>query len=172
MRILTCEEGKTWLAENNLSTIPNFHLSGKNQNNASYKIPAETSRKSALAFCFINLIILTEINTENCLWINEFGVFPGLENWNLFDAYRRSLGESRSLLDTPFHIFRNEDVEEITSILLCVLYFYWDCFLISKSKGFFIHVSHHEIFDLAVQDKAEFKRVQDIFTHYKLIPVK
>lgn len=172
MHILTREEGKSWLAANNLSTISNFRLSSKNQHNASYKIPADSGRKYALAFCFINFVFSTKKDTENCLWINEFGVFPNCEDHNLFDGFRNSLGENRSLSDTPFHIFTKDDSENITSILSCVLYFFWDCFLISKTLGLFIHVSHHEIFDLAAEDESEFKRIQDIFLKYQLIPVK
>jgi len=115
--------------------------------------------------CLINI---TETYDENCLWIDGFGTEASSEDRNLFDGYRKSLNEIRSLYDAPFHIFTKDEARNIVSILSCVLYFSWDCFLISKSKGIFIRVSNDEIFDLAVQDESEFNRIKGIFFNYKL----
>lgn len=47
------------------------------------------------------------------LWITEFGVWPSLENWDLFDSLRAVSGERRPLADAPGHNFGANEMNRL-----------------------------------------------------------
>lgn len=65
-----------------------------------YSIPPESGRQTALAKL---LAYLRFRNTSACIYITCWSVFT--EHLDLFYGYRRSVGETRPLIEAPVHLF-------------------------------------------------------------------
>ena len=128
----------------------------------SFRIPADSGEKTALSR---KLISYLDTDDEMLLWINEWGIWPSSENINLFDGFRRSLGEYSSLKEKPGHIFSRSDIETIESLLSMVLYFFWGAILISSTGNIIVKISHDEIIDIFVKDKKSLSNIQKTFGH-------
>ena len=93
------------------------------------------------------------------LWINEFGVWPSSENMELFNGYRGYLGERRSLLEAPGHVFGAGDLVALQCLTALSLYFSWDAFLVEGSQQLVCVLSHDEIMDIYVNDDHRLKKI-------------
>src|ERR1700755_7937 len=81
---------------------------------------------------------------DGCMWITGWGVFPSSENMALFDAYRRSIGETRPLQAAPGHLVQEGDDEKLECLLDLSLYFFWDVSLFDGAT-LRIALSHDEV---------------------------
>ena len=88
-----------------------------------------------------------DFTQQGLFWITAWGIFPSSENRALFDAYRRSLDEHRSLQAAPGHLITERDVSDLECLMDMALYFYWDASLIDASS-FCIRLSHDECISL------------------------
>jgi hypothetical protein len=132
---------------------------------SSFAIPADTGKKTGLA----KLLADVAGGGSECLvWITGYGVWPSSENMALFDGYRKSLGENRSVDEAPVHVFSNKDLKELESITALALYFFWDALLLDQSQGILIEISHDEIMDVRATNKDLFERVEANLTRYGL----
>lgn len=89
------------------------------------------------------------------LWIDEWGIWPSCENMTLFEGYRKSLDETRWLIDSPGHIFATEDRDTVFSLLSLALYFIWGGILASSSGDMAVRFSHDEWIDVFARGGAE-----------------
>jgi len=76
------------------------------------------------------------------LWIREFGIWPSLENLNLFSCLRASSGEFRSLAEAPGHEFGANELAILISYLQVVLLSGWGGVLIGFGNQHRIAISH------------------------------
>ena len=86
----------------------------RHSHTATYSMPRDTGRKTALARTFS---ALADGPGEGLLWITEWGIFPSSENMTLFEGYRRSLNENRNLASAPGHLFGAAYIEQVESLL-------------------------------------------------------
>jgi hypothetical protein len=117
MRAITTQECEQWAASN-----PGPH----DAQPRTYRLDADAGARTALARS------LAAAADEGLLWITGWGIFPNLENMALFDAYRRSFGEERSLSDAPGHVFDAGDREHVECIAALALYFFWDATVLTE----------------------------------------
>ncbi len=96
-------------------------------------------RSAATARLFIKLI-----GTEQAafLWIEEFGVWPSLENWPLFRTLRSVSDELRPLHEAPGHMFAADEQEALVSYLQLVIIFGWGGVLLGLENRHRLIVSH------------------------------
>ncbi len=150
MKILSNEDGLVWLARN-YQIEEGSSLSSFFGHSVAYLIPADSGRKTAIARA---LRASVGNASEGLLWITGWGVWPSSENMNLFDGYRKSLGEHRSLQDAPFHLFTGSNSVELECLLDLILYFFWDAILIDGSHTSAFRISHDEYIEAHARDNA------------------
>jgi hypothetical protein len=145
VKILSEVETSAWI-DASLGYEPTSEaLNGKFACQTVYLLPVDTGRKTALARSLANFIDLTR---SGLLWITSSGVWPSNENMDLFDGYRRSLGEQRPLRDSPGHVFQEPDVSALQTFLGLSLYFFWDAVLIEGTQDLAIRFSHDEYVEI------------------------
>lgn len=131
---------------------------------ATYVIPADAGRKTALARAFS---ALSDGAGETLVWITAWGIFPSSQNMELFDGYRRSLNESRSIAEAPGHIFDSSDRNELECVLDLVLYFFWDASVFAPG-GIWIRISHDEVFSVRATDTVTLNEWQEALAPFDL----
>src|SRR5574341_2187382 len=110
MRIIDEKETMLWLSERGLldsTDKPSFPGFVKAIDSA---IASDSGRKTALSRAIVSLF---DTDDGALLWINEFGIWPSSEDRNLFEGFRRSLGERSSLHQKPGHIFSSSDLPAV-----------------------------------------------------------
>jgi len=141
MRVIDKIETTTWLSEIGLLDQSGLLCLSSYPNVVRIKIPADSGKKTALSK---EIGSFFDVDSESLLWIDEFGIWPSCEDWNLFEGFRRSIGESSKLYEKPGHIFCRNDLGVVKSLLAMVLYFYWGAILVSKDKSLIVRISHDE----------------------------
>ncbi len=150
MRIIDKKETELWLSDRGHPNPEGKRLLQGFLDPITYMIPADSGKKTALSKKITSFFAT---DGEALLWINEWGIWPSSENQNLFYGFRRSLGESSSLIEKPGHIFKRTDLETVESLLCMVFYFIWGAVLVSPANDLVIKISHDEYIDLYVKDK-------------------
>ncbi len=97
MNFLTEEQAVAWLKTHGLSDVE-----GRTSLLIEYAIPTDSGRKTALARL---IAALMSEHGEVLFHIRDYGVWPSSENLTLFDGFRHSLGENRSLEAAPAQVF-------------------------------------------------------------------
>lgn len=159
MKIFSPCEAESWLFDRGLSEITMDSLLREFHNRLSYSIPVDTGKKTILARSLIDFL---RSEKEGLLWITEWKIWPSCENMNLFDAYRKSLGEVRPIWEAPIHIFHENDLREVECLLDLALYFFWGGFVVDGSKRVAINFSHDEWIDLYAKQEEDISRFKDI----------
>ena len=116
----------------------------------SFKISNDSGTKTNLSRELFALV--ANCSSESLLWIDEYGIWPSCEDFNLFDGFRMSLGEIEPLHVKPGHLFRAEDINTIQSIIAMVLYFVWGAFIVTGSKDIIVRISHDEFIDIYLKE--------------------
>jgi hypothetical protein len=117
------------------------------------EVTSDVGRRCAYANMLTNHLI-TEEGSLACLDITDWEVWPSSQNMDLFNAYRRSLGESRQLHEAHFHVFRANEANEFRNILHLSLISLFDTAGASTTTDFRFYASHDEWIDVAWQDGA------------------
>jgi hypothetical protein len=107
-----------------------------------FKIPADTGRRIALLSQLFRSI---PANQEILLWFSEWGVWPSNERPHMFERFRASYGENRSLSDAPAFIFNPAEREDLVSFTGFAILFLWDCHLLTATGDTWLYLSHDEI---------------------------
>lgn len=158
MKTLTESEMVEWLSRSGIS----LDESGKTElrHTFSCRSPQDTGKKTALGK---SLAALLRGGHEIAIWITEFGVWPSSESMSLFNGYRRSFGEHRSVANAPAHIFSVNDGEQLESIILLILYFFWDALLLDPSRHLSIAFSHDEMIDIRTKNIQTLEELKALF---------
>ncbi len=152
MRIIDKEETMRWLSQSGLlDSAGKLSFSGFVEVMDS-AIPADSGRKTAISRA---MVLLFDATDEALLWINEFGIWPSSEDRNLFEGFRRSLGEHSPLHEKPGHIFSSRDLSNVGSLVAMMLYFVWGGILYSPVRGLAIKISHDEYITVFARNKED-----------------
>ncbi len=130
-------------------------MKGVYPHSVTYQLPSDTGKKTILGRVLAGSLDTTQ---PGLFWVTAWGIFPSSENMLLFDGYRKSLGESRSIYSAPGHIFVESDLQKVECLLDLALYVYWDASLFDGAGRIVVSMSHDECFSLYAKDKAQ---VQD-----------
>lgn len=150
MQIIDKKETMLWLSEKGLldstgkPSFPGF------VEVIDSSIPADSGHKTALSRAIVSFF---DTDNEALLWINEFGIWESSEDRNLFEGFRRSLGEHSPLRDKPGHIFSSSDLSNVGSLVAMILYFVWGGILYSPAKSLAINISHDEYISVFARNK-------------------
>ena len=156
-----CED---WLASKLDEAFSWPALERRHRHGMTYVMPADAGRKTALARAFSGL---NDGTGETLLWVTGWGVFPSSQNMELFDGYRRSCDESRSIGEAPGHIFERWDRKELECVLDLVLYFFWDASVFMPG-GVWIRFSHDEVFSVRATENVTLKEWQEALAPFEL----
>jgi len=149
-----------WLSKRNLLdnnsglTVSDFPFSH------SFRITGDSGTKTNISRAIGALV--TNYSGESLLWINEYGIWPSCEDFNLFDGFRRSLGEKEPVYIRPGHLFCVEDIDNIQSIIAMVLYFVWGALIVTESKDIIVRISHDEYIDIYSKYDINVSRIKDL----------
>jgi hypothetical protein len=165
VKILSEVETSSWI-DASLGYEPTSEgLNGKFACQTVYLLPVDTGRKTALARSLANFIDLTR---SGLLWITSSGVWPSNENMDLFDGYRRSLGEQRTLRDSPGHIFEQRDEAALQTLLGLSLYFFWDAVLIEGTQDLAIRFSHDEYVEIYAKSEERLGTIDGLLSKMEM----
>jgi len=121
MRILSKEDARELLSGRSPDAFI-LQLSSQLQLvEGTYSAPLKSGVQIALSKLFAYLVLR---DSPVCLYVTGWGV--ATEHLDLFDGYRRSLGEKRPLIEAPVHLFDRTDEDAFISILCMVFFFSWD----------------------------------------------
>ncbi|HVZ81007.1 MAG TPA: hypothetical protein VHE12_09480 [bacterium] len=166
MKILAKKEGEKWLQDHQLPQTEDGLLN-LYKNKISYTLPKDSGIKTALARSLKSFFEDSLSGKDGIFWITDWEVWPSSENQNLFYAYRKTLKDDRTILDAPFHIFDNRDIDAIECLLDLALYFIWGVVLIFPGGKVVIRPSHNECIDVYTESAAELMKFKELFEHMK-----
>ena len=141
MKTLSTDEACSIL---NTGSLPEFvrSLSSRLPHQlTTYSIPGDSGAKCSLSKLLRDLLLPA---APVFIYVGGWGVWPSAENFDLFDGYRRSLGEHRSINLAPVHMFDQSDGSSFVSIMSLALYFLWDASVFDERGTISVNFSHDE----------------------------
>ena len=115
----------------------------------SFPLPGDSGKKTWLA------------RTAYDSFIAERRVLVYLQNWQVFPSgghiplllrLREALGESRPIEQCPGCLFSSDEGEDVISMMVLSLQFFWDCLVVAESGKTALFISHDECLDLISAD--------------------
>ena len=148
MLILPKQECREWL-DTALSLEPDLsNISMRFPHSIEYVSPQDTATQTAVSKYLAGAVDTTR---PGLLMFTHWGITDSLE-MRLFDAYRRSLGETRRLIDSPGHVFDESDCVRVECLLDMALYLFWDACLLDGSGRLAVVLSNDEFVALYSTD--------------------
>ena len=95
-------------------------------------------------------------NRDILLWVTSWAQYTP-EEMEMFSDFRQGFGEQRHLIDAPGHLFTNGDagdLRHITSILLFIMAFNWEGFVLSGDTRSIIWMAD-EMLETSTTDKVK-----------------
>jgi hypothetical protein len=151
MKVISKNEGKQWLAENNFVLENDSVYMRSGADKLIFALPDDSASKTILAQVIVKFI--RERNVEGFFWISEYGIWPSCENMKLFDGYRKGMGELRPVWEAPFHLFNGEDLSDLECLLGISFYFYWGGIISLSDKEVIIRFNHDEFIEFEFNQK-------------------
>ena len=163
MRILSKKDARELLSGKSLDDfIPD--LSGHLRLvQGTYLAPVNAGVQIALSKLFAYLVLR---DSPVCLYVTCWGV--ATEHLDLFDGYRRSLGEQRALIEAPVHLFERTDEDTFISVLCMVFFFSWDASIFDLAGRSLLQTSHDGWLEVRASDEAFVKDVAIELESYKV----
>ena len=154
MKTLATEDTRELLRGESLDDFI-FQLSGHLKLvEGTYSAPVKSGVQIVLAK-LIAYVVLGD--SPACLYVTGWGV--ATEHLDLFDGYRRSLGEKRPLIETPVHLFDRTDEATFISILCMVFFFSWDASVFDLAGRSLLRTSHDGWLEVRTNDETLVKDV-------------
>jgi hypothetical protein len=126
------------------------------------EVTSDVGRRCAYANMLTNHLI-TDQSSVGCLDITDWAVWPSSQNMDLFNAYRRSLGETRLLHEAHFHVFQANEANEFRNVLHLALISLFDVAGASTTTDFCFYASHDEWIDVAWPEGAPWQETMKWF---------
>ena len=131
-----------------------------------YLVPADAGIKTALARQFANFLF-TNLG-DLILCVRGWKFWPSAENFDLFDGYRISIGETRPLWEAPIHVFTRGEEPALASILNLGLFFYWDMEVFDADSNALFTFSHDEWMEFRLKNQEEADQLTGELTGFNL----
>ena|ERR1035437_7113287 len=162
MKIVSKQECQDWLKAN-LGTDfggMNSEFTRNLQNpfpyRVSYPTPRHIGKLQALAHQFVEFMGTSE---TGLLWFTSWPLYSE-EEMALFQGYRKSLGESRQLIDSPGHIFDKSELQSVECLLDMALFFLWSASLFDGAGNIVVRLSQDEFIDIYAKDEERLEAVK------------
>jgi hypothetical protein len=168
MKILSIQDAKTLLGGNSPELFVDSIRERLPVNAGPYAIPPDSGAKTSIARELASLLLR---DLELFVYISGWMVWPSAEHFDLFDGYRRSLGEKRQLKEAQVHLFSSGEEATFTSILAMSLYFVWDVQIFDARGSILITFSHDEWMEFRLQDLTMVRRIAEWATGFQLQPL-
>ena len=168
MKIFTAQEGEKWLQGHQLPIERGEIRFLYKKYILAYLFPLTIGSKTILSESIAER--MGEGEGDGAFWITDWGI--SYENMNLFDGYRKSLNENRSLEEAPFHVFNKADKKELECLLDLAMYFFWDAFLISPNREVSVYISHDDYIDVTCKNENDYKKYRELFEWMKFKEIK
>jgi hypothetical protein len=147
VRILTEREAQDLLAGEPLDTFV-ARLSGRLQLvDDTYSAPLRSGVQIVLSKFFADLLF-----KGSPVWLHVTGWGIATEHLDLFAGYRRSIGETRPLIEAPVHLFEQADEDAFISLLCLVFFFSWDASAFDTAGRLLVQTSHDGWFEIRARD--------------------
>lgn len=126
MQLLTTEQSAAWVARWHPAAalfpvrsephtpgvvLRRFHV-------PDYSCPIHTQLRQAVSWMVVD-------RGSVLVWVHEYGVWNSSEDWNLYYRWRRSMGDSGVIEETPGHMFMAHEAVDAISLLLIARVFGW-----------------------------------------------
>ncbi len=163
MKILSKEDGRELAKGETLDTLV-AQLSRQLQLvNGAYSIPLEAGRQTALSKLFAYLLFN---HSDVCIYITGWSI--ATEHLDLLYGYRRSVGETRPLIEAPIHVFEPTEKDAFISVLCIVFYFFWDAWVFDLGGRSLVRISHDGWLEIRTNDEELTKEVAAALEDYKI----
>ncbi len=141
MRPLSVNEAKEWCQAQGAT------LGGKGFPSAvgsptTFQIPADAGRRVALVADHLRHF---EDRGEAVVWFANWELSPSGQRIHIFERFRASYGEGRSLDDAPAFLFSAEEHEDLVSFVTLGVLFLWDVHVIGARAQRLVFYSHDEV---------------------------
>ncbi len=143
IKFLTESEAVTWCASNQIALNDRGRpdtqqYQGKIE---KFNIPSDAGARVALV---VGKFENFKNENETLIWIKDWSIWKSGERMHIFDRFRLSYGEQRSLCDAPAGIIHVNEYEDGLSIVVCAVLFLWDCYILNKKGSKILFYSHDE----------------------------
>ena len=81
------------------------------------------------------------------LWITEWGIWSGTENWHVYTKLREGYQDTRLLRESPGHYFLDHETAELATFLQIAMLNGWGGFLLTAADYVNAFFSHDEFID-------------------------
>jgi hypothetical protein len=163
MRILSKEDARELLSGKSLDAFITQLSSQLPLVEDTYSAPVNSGVQIALSKLFAYLLLR---DSPVCLYVTCWGV--ATEHLDLFDGYRRSLGEKRPLIDAPVHLFERTDEDAFISVLCMVFFFSWDASVFDLAGRSLLQTSHDSWLEVRTSDEVLAKDVAVELEKYRV----
>jgi hypothetical protein len=168
MKILSIEDAKTLLGGKTPDLFVDSIRTRLSVNVGPYLIPADSGAKTSMARELASPLLRDSL----FLYISGWMVWPSAEHFDLFDGYRRSLGENRQLNESPVHVFSPGEEAIFTSVLAMSLYFVWDVQVFDVRGSMLITFSHDEWMEFRLENATLVHRISEWAADFELKPLR
>ena len=140
MKIITKRESQEWCRVNSV-TLDKFSRPEANCETEDFDIPSDAGQRVAMV---ANQFQIFQNENEFLVWFTEWSVWQSGERMHVFNRFRLSYGEKRSLIDSPGHIFTRAEFEDALSFITLGVLFLWDCHVLNPRGTKILFYSHDE----------------------------
>lgn len=131
----------TWLsAWASADKVFDRHTADSGRGVVAVRLPEQVSPVPVLQKSFVRW--LTRDDSPLLVWVYEYGVWPSSEDWNLYERWRRGVGEPGNLEEMPGHLFKAHEAADATSLLMMACLFGWGVRAISREARRGLQVDH------------------------------
>lgn len=160
MKIIDESQVLNWLSQRNFLSSSNRILIPDYPFSYSFKITADSGVKTKISGAICTFFI--DHHGESLLWIDEYGIWPSCEDDNLFNGFRKSIGEIEPVYIKPGHLFRTEDMANIQSIIAMILYFVQGAVIVTDSGDIVVRISHDEFIDIYSKNNVDISWIKNL----------
>jgi hypothetical protein len=141
MKVLSREETCLWCSQHEIA-LSDTGLPERSDASAKFKIPEDAGRRVYL----VSQLMRTFIDVPLFLvWFADWDVWPSGERMHVFDRFRMSYGETRSLVHSPGHVFDKGEIDDAISFVTLAVLFLWDCYVVTPKRSRLLFFSHDEL---------------------------
>jgi len=97
------------------------------------------------------------------LWITEWGVWPGSENWHLYYKMRQAYGDLRLLAEAPGHRFLEHKTEDLATFVQMAMLNGWGGYILTEANYVNAFFSHDEYIDFFAEQETNLSLVVEEF---------
>ncbi len=140
MKIISEEEAATWCRRNGVA-LNDRSLPDRRDFPTKFKIPADAGQR---VFLVSQSMEAFRDEPDFLVWFNDWSVWPSHQRMHVFERFRLSYGETRWLIDSPGHLFGQDEIEDAISFVTLAVLFLWDCYVLTPGGKKLLFFSHDE----------------------------